>query len=216
MELLRGKRQAGGEPALKKSTLHLFIGATVLAGATVALFQDWSALSVLSGGQVFDVGVLVLLGLFSEALSLSLEVGKSLGSTSVIFIPVLVSLLLFGPAAALLVMVVAGVTAELAIRKKPAIKAVFNAGQWSLACGLGGLVYTQLNGSTLLKTGGVSVELLLPFAAYAVVLVVVNNAAVAGVIAISGNLPIVEVWRKVTGRSGTNVLYDLLISPISF
>jgi putative nucleotidyltransferase with HDIG domain len=111
---------------------------------------------------------------------------------------------------------IAGVTAELAIRRKPAIKAVFNAGQWSLACGLGGLVFTQLDGSTLLQTGGVSIDLLVPFAAYAAVLVLVNNAAVAAVIAISGNLPIVDVWRKVTGRSGTNVLYDLLVSPISF
>jgi putative nucleotidyltransferase with HDIG domain len=200
---------------VKKRSLHSFIGATVAAGAIAALLQDWHALFALSGGQLFGVAILVLLGLFSETLALNLEVGKHSGSTSIIFIPVLVSLLLFGSAAALLVMVTAGVTAELVIRKKPAIKAIFNAGQWSLACGLGGLAFDQLQGPTLLEAGGVSVDLLVPFAVYAAILVFVNNALVAGVIAISAGLPIVEVWRKVTGRSGTNVLYDLLISPIS-
>jgi putative nucleotidyltransferase with HDIG domain len=200
---------------LKKANLHLFIGAIVAAGLTVAVLQDWRELLTLSGEQFFGVAVLVVLGLFSEALALSLEVGKHSGSTSIIFIPVLVGLVLFGPAAALVIMVTAGVTAELAIRKKPAIRATFNAGQWALACGLGGLAFSRLGGLTFLQAGGASVDLILPFAVFAAVLVLVNNAAVAGVIAISSGLPILEVWRKVTGRSGTNVLYDLLISPIA-
>jgi putative nucleotidyltransferase with HDIG domain len=193
----------------------IFIGLTVAAGAAAAALQDWPSLLSLPGEQLFGVAVLVLLGLFSEALSLSLEVGKHSGSTSIIFIPVLVALLLFGPAAALLLMVTAGVAAELGIRRKPAIKAVFNAGQWSLACGLGGLAFSGLDGLTLLQTSGVTVDLLVPFAVYATILVLVNNAAVAVVIAISGDLPIIDVWRKVTGRSGTNILYDLLVSPVS-
>lgn len=210
-----GRRQAGGDPLLRKPTLRSFIGATVVAGFTAATLQDWAALLALSGEQLFGIAVLILLGLFSEALSLSLEVGKNSGSTSVIFIPVLVGLLLFGPAAALLLMLTAGITAELAVRKKPGIKVLFNAGQWSLACGLGGLAFDKMNGTTLLANGGASVDLLLPFAAYATLFVLVNNAAVASVISISGDLPVLEVWRKVTGKSGTNVLYDLLISPVS-
>ena len=199
----------------KTSRLTIFISLIVVCGALVAAFQDWNSLRLLSTEHLFSLAVLVLLSLFSEVLSLSLNVGENAGSTSVIFIPVLVGLLLFGPAAALLVILTAGITAEVGIRKKPALKALFNAGQWALAAGLGGLVYSRTGGLTLINDGTISL-LFLPFTIYAVILVLVNNGAVAAVISISSNLPFGGVWRKVIGRSGTNVLYDLLISPVAF
>lgn len=201
----------------KTSTLGLFIATVALLGAIAALLQDWSSLAALPTEHLFAVTVLVLLSLFSEALSWSLDVGENSSSTStIIFIPVLVGLLLFGPAAALLLMLTAGISAEVIIRKKPGIRVLFNAAQWALACGLGGIAFSWLGGTTLLHEGITSRQLLLPFAAYALILVTVNNAAVASVISINSNLPLWGVWRKVTGRSGTNVLYDLLVSPVAF
>jgi putative nucleotidyltransferase with HDIG domain len=197
------------------SRLHVFIGATVLAGASALAGQDWGAFAALPSQDLLGVAVLMVLALFSEGLSMSVEVGKNTGSTSVIFVPVLVGLLLFGPTAALLVMLTAGVSAELVLRKKPAIKVLFNAGQWSFACGIGGIVFTQLGGSTLLAAPATT-ALVAPFVAYAVILFVVNNAAVAAAIAINESLPVLETWRKQIGRSGANFLYYLLVSPIAF
>ena len=182
--------------------------------------QDWKALVALPTEHLFAIGVLVLLSLFSEALSLSVEVRKnSVGdsvTTSVTFIPLLVGLLLFGPAASLLLMLTAGVVAELAIRKKPAIKVLFNAGQWALACGLGGLAFSALGGTTLLAAQGTIRGLLLPFSGFAIVFVIVTHAAVSGVISLSREVPLREVWQNVIGRSGGNVLYDILVSPVAF
>jgi hypothetical protein len=188
----------------------------VLAGVAVSTQQDWSAVLSLPAEHVFGLAVLVILGLFSEALSLDVEIGKDSGSTSVIFIPVLVGLLLFGPAAALVVMLTAGVSAELALRKKPPIKVLFNAGQWAVACGLGGIVFQSMDGTTLLRDGSASWDQLLPFAAFAVILVVLNNAAVAAVVSISGNLPIRDVWKRLIGRAGANLLSEILVSPVAF
>ena len=143
---------------MKSARLHGFIVAVVAAGAVAGVLQDWSAFVLFPTEDFFGLAILGLLALFSEALSLSLDVGKSSGSdsvsTSISFIPVFVALLIFGPAAALLLMLTAGVFAELAIRRKPAIKVLFNTGQWALACGLGGLVFTALGGTTLSGTIG--------------------------------------------------------------
>jgi putative nucleotidyltransferase with HDIG domain len=189
---------------------------TVLAGLAVAARQDWVGLLSLPSEHVFGLAVLIFLGLFSEVLSFEVEIGKGSGSNSVIFIPLLVALQLFGPAAALLVMLVAGVSADLAIRKKPPIKVLFNAGQWAFACGIGGLVFEAMDGTTLLSGRGASWNQLLPFAAFAVIMVVMNNAAVATVISISNKQPIRDVWKNISGRSGSNFLYDLLVSPVAF
>lgn len=201
---------------MKRPSFQTFVTMMVAAGTAAAALQDWPKLVGQPSQQLFGVAVLILLALFSEALSLSLDIGKHSARSSVIFVPVLVGLLLFGPAAALLIMVTAGVTAEVGIRRKEPIKALFNAGQWALACGLGGLAFTQLRGETLLESGRASIELLPPFAAYAILYVSVNNAAVAGAIAIISDVPIKEVWRKITGKSGSNLLYFLLTSPVAF
>jgi putative nucleotidyltransferase with HDIG domain len=201
---------------LKTSRLQTFVGAVVFAGAAVAALQDWSSFASLPADHVFGLAVLIILGLFSEALSLDVEIGKDSGSTSVIFIPVLVALLLFGPAAALVVLLTAGISAELAIRKKPPIKVLFNAGQWAFACGIGGLVFEAMDGSTMLQSGSASWNQIFPFAAFALILVVLNNAAVAAVVAISNSLPVREVWRGLSGRAGANLLYDILVSPVAF
>ena len=172
-------------------------------------------MAALSREHLISWAVLVLLGLMSEGLAMRVEVGKNSGSTSVIFIPVLVGLLLFGPAAALALMLVAGVSAELAIRKKPPRKVIFNAGQWALACGIGGLVFGAMNGQTLLEAASVS-STVLPFVAFAAIFVVLNNAAVAAVISIDNGQPIRTVWKGIKGPAGANLLYNLLISPAAF
>ena len=96
------------------------------------------------------------------------------------------------------------------------IKVVFNAGQWALACGLGGLVFTALNGSTLIQGGVAPRDLLVPFGGFAIIFVTVTHAAVAGVISLSGEVGLRKVWRNVIGESGGNVFFDLLISPVAF
>ena len=204
---------------MKSARLHGFIVAVVAAGAVAGVLQDWSAFVLFPTEDFFGLAILGLLALFSEALSLSLDVGKSSGSdsvsTSISFIPVFVALLIFGPAAALLLMLTAGVFAELAIRRKPAIKVLFNTGQWALACGLGGLVFTALGGTTLLQGGVAPRDLLVPFGGFAIVFGIVTHAAVAGVISLNGNVAFRKVWGNVIGESGGNLMFDLLISPVA-
>lgn len=220
----RGSRRTGGDSRQflqTESRVHLFIAGIVIAGGISAAQLDWGSVGSLPAEYFFSIAVLILLSLFSEVLSLPLEVGSSAGertstSTSISFIPVLVGVILFGPAAALLLMLTAGVTAEVIVRKKPAIKVFFNAGQWALACGLGGIAFGLLGGRTLLLGHATYRDLVLPFVGFTAVFVLVTHAAVAGVISLSSAMPLRTVWQKVIGRSGGNVFYDLLISPVAF
>jgi len=205
---------------VKTFRLHLFIVATVAFGTIAGSLQDWNSLFILPTEHLFAVGVLVLLSLFSEALSLNLELGKSSASesvsTSITFIPVLVGLLLFGPAAALMLMLTAGVIAELAIRRKPAIKVIFNAGQWALACGVGGIVYSLLGGASILQADLTPRHLLVPFVGFVTSFVLITHGAVAAVISLNSDISLRKMWHNVIGDSGGNILYDLLISPVAF
>ena len=49
---------------------------------------------------------------------------------------------------------------------------------------------------------------------FGLVFLMVNQGAVTIAIAVSEHRPLSKVWGLVVGRSGTNVFYDLLISPM--
>lgn len=199
--------------------LHAYLISVGIVALTALGATDWTPLAELGGNSLSAFSALVLMAVVSEALAVRLGVGKSGGSTSVTFIPLLASLQLFGPAAAVTLLMVSATFTEFLIRKKPLERAFFNVTQVVVATFAGGWVFVGLGGVPLqpLLDANLPVDLssqFIPFMAFGLVFLVINHAAVSLAIALSQALKFSEVWRQMLGRSGAS-LHDFLISPIA-
>ncbi len=176
---------------------------------------DWGVLSSLSFESWAGLLSLVILGLVSEALSIKVKLAGNSGSSSITFLPLLTCVLLFGPVPAVILHAATGAFGEVIVRRNEPIKAIFNISQYLLCTVVGGIVFEALGGVP-------QATVTTPFAIQGVQLVgfgltflVVNQSAVAIAIAIMESMPFRRVLDLVVGRSGANLGYDLLISPIS-
>ncbi|MFO8175877.1 MAG: hypothetical protein R6T96_16455, partial [Longimicrobiales bacterium] len=167
--------------------IQIYVGLVVTLAIGAAALQDWDALF----GPLWDseslpwehvIGWLALLslGLIAETLTLSIKVGSSAGSTSSInSLTLLTSILLFGATPTILFWAITGIIGEFLIRRKEAIRAVFNSAQYILATSVAGWVYTALGGQALafVDKDLVATQLwmdLIPFIAFGVVFLLVN------------------------------------------
>lgn len=190
-----------------------------------AVLQDWSVLYQPAPPWQEVVGwvALLLLGLMAESLTLSIKVGKTSGSTSSInFLPLLTSILLFGPVPTVLFWGITGVTGEFLIRKKEPIRAVFNSAQYVLSASAAGWIFSALGGTALAIGDQLDVPLadhiladIIPFAVFGLVFLVLNHTAVSLAIAFSGGHSLRTILPTLVGRTGTNLVYDLFISPLA-
>ncbi len=206
---------------MNRRAVRIYVFFVVALAVGAALVQDWSVFGQFGLQDRLGWTILLVLGLVSESLTLPIQVGRTAGSTSsIVFIPQLAVLLLFGPAAAVLFMAVTGVVGEFIIRRKPALKAIFNSAQYVFSTFVAGWIFQYLGGKPLALTDigiakGFQSEFL-AFVAFGIAFVVVNNAAVAVAVALSEGARVGRVWHQIVGRSGTNLFYDVLVSPIAF
>ncbi|WP_405282897.1 HD-GYP domain-containing protein [Gaopeijia maritima] len=135
------------------------------------------------------------------------------------FIPLLACVLLFGSAGPVLFVGLTGAVGEIFFRKKEALRSAFNVAQYVLASAVAGIVFDASGGVPSaaggLGDGGVGLSLG-PFVAFTLVMLSLNHSLVAGAIALSQGVSYRSVWHKTVGKSGVNVFYDFLLSPIAF
>ncbi|MGD8869164.1 MAG: hypothetical protein PVI01_16200, partial [Gemmatimonadales bacterium] len=137
---------------MRNRLLTGYIVAITIAALLALVFTHWGSLFALQTQSLGGLGVLVLMALLSEALAVRMDVGKGTGNTSntsVTFIPMLASAQLFGPAAAVLCMLVSALVSEFAIRRKALERATFNVAQLTLAAFVGGLAFHLAGGTAL-------------------------------------------------------------------
>lgn len=205
---------------MKQRKVEIYVVLMVIVATIAFVTRDWSQVTSLGFDFFSGFGVLLFLGLISESLTLPITIGKKSGSTSsVIFLPLLASLLLFGPVPTVLFMTITGLTGEFLIRRKETIKAAFNSAQYVLATVVGGIVFSSLGGEGLAFRGvafseGMGTQLV-AFAGFGFVFVILNNAAVTVAVALSDGMAFQKVWFKIIGSTGTNLLYDIAVSPIA-
>ena len=201
-------------------------GVTVLAIAILAAL-DWGAVAI-PENHLSGLVALVLLGLISESLSVRTAVSGSGGTFTITFIPLLTGVILFGPSVAVLLFLLVGVVAEFGVHKKPFLKATFNAAQYVVSAFLGGVAFSWLadllssvpapaeGPRTLLSDPAIEpTALVVAFVGFGLVFLALNHGLVAGAIALSRGGAFRRVWNELVGPSGSNIFYDLLISPIS-
>ncbi len=205
---------------MQQRSVHLYVTAVCLLAAVLAAGSDWGQLQGFSAADFWGLGTLVLLGFLAEGQALTIKMGRTAGGSSIAFLPLFTIVLLFGPAATVLSMLVSGPIVEYGIRRKRPLRANFNIGQYVLSTAVAGLAYTAVGGVALMALApGARAAAILPqfgpFVLFGVVFLFVNNTAVAAVIALSQGLVFREVWGRLVGRSGTNIIYDMLIGPIA-
>src|SRR5881296_3509554 len=147
-----------------------------------------------------------ILGIVSDSFFLRLPFARV--NTSVGFIPLLASVLLFGHPWP---MVVSGLTAfvvDTFVRQKPVIRVWFNTAQYMLAAGLGGLIYTRLGGSASLDEFSLT---LIPFVCLVVTFYIVNHGSVALAVSFSSGVSVREAWYRIgSGSLATDLLSSTL------
>lgn len=207
---------------MQSRALRLYVGAMCIGAVLALVFMDWESLLRLlqvAPEALAGWAALIGMGLLSESLTIRFDLGRKARNSSITFIPLLASAQLFGPASAVVLMVVTGTFGEFFVRRKEPIRATFNVAQWTVAAFTAGVVFTLCGGKPLEATlaAGDVVHYwpqLLPFLLYALTLLSLNHIAVALAIALSQQLRFLDVWVDALGQSGST-LQDLLISPIA-
>lgn len=199
--------------------IHGYVALVALAATIVAPVVDWGTLAAQPVDSLAALTIMMALGLFSERWAVAYSGAARGGSHTVTFIPLLACVLLFGSAAPVFFIGITGSVAEVFFRRKEALRSFFNVSQYVLAAGLAGIAFDLLGGAPAatrgIGDGGASLSLG-PFLVFTLVLLGLNNGLVAGAIAISQELPYRTVLHKTVGKSGVNVFYDLLLSPVAF
>ena len=200
---------------MQSSSFRWYVGIVTALAVGSLFLLDWGVLDSLSADSWTGLLSLVILGLISEALSIRVKLGGNSGSSSITFLPLLACVLLFGPVPVVMLHAATGTFGEAIVRRSEPIKAIFNISQYLLCTVAGGIVFEALGGVP-------QATVTTPFAIQGVQLIgfglpflVVNQSAVAIAIAIMESMPFRKVLELVVGRSGANLGYDLLISPIS-
>ena len=200
---------------MRLSAIKIYVSGILGCSILAIALLDWTTLAQFSLNALMGAMVLTLLGIISESLAISVRVGDSSGTSSVTFIPLLTCVLLFGPPAAVVLVGISGVVGEFLIRKKEPIRGIFNISQWLLGVAAGGAVYTMLGGTALAllpegHVGSIGTQIV-PFAIFGAIFVLMNHTATALAIAIDQRLSFRWVFASIMGRSGSNLLNDILV-----
>jgi hypothetical protein len=191
-----------------------FYIATVATAATLVTWLVVLAADPISIGQSEAVLWLMLLALVAQLQSFRLPFAGS-GSSS--FLPLLAAALLTPAWPAILAAALTHMTAELLAKRAPR-KTVFNVAQMSLSMALAILVFIAIGGHGLWEFGDrpfllAAASLMLPLLALVATFFAANSLLVSGVIALTENRSVLDVWRQNT--LGT-LVFDLLAAPIVF
>ena len=205
---------------MKAINTYVAIVTTIAAGLLATV--DWARVGEIPQGHWVGLVCLGILGVVSESMSVRMDKKSSGGTFTITYIPLFASVLLFGPATTVALFLVVGTLTEFFIHEKPAIKATFNSAQYVVSSYVAGIAFTELGGIGIVEAESLrlpeaeTATLVVAFVGFGFLLFALNHALVAGAIAISKSLSWRKVWSDLVGPSGSNLIYDMLISPIAF
>lgn len=188
--------------------VRLYVLAVAFAAALCALSATWTVPAADESRLWNGAVAFAVLGFLSAASYLRLRVGRSEASSSVAFIPYIAAVLLFDTGWAITITAAAELAAEYGVRKRPAVKIIFNVAQEVLAVALASWIYHSLGGQSSLTH-----FLFAPVATGAAALAyfVVNSTAVTCAVALSDEIRFDDAWRRIAGPS---LVYDVFSSAL--
>lgn len=200
---------------MARRAIHTYVASVCVVALCALFLLDWTPVFSFTSANLLGFAVLAGVGIFSEALALSLA---RAGHSSITFLPLLACQLLFGSAATAAFIILVYAVIEFLIRRKELIRATFNLGQLTLAGVIAGWVFNSLGGFPLATsaspTGGLAGDLV-PFVGFTAVFLTSNHVAVTLAVVLQRGVSFRRVWRDGAWRAATNGLYDLLVSPVA-
>jgi putative nucleotidyltransferase with HDIG domain len=184
---------------------RIFSVAVILAG--IAAVAHASLADIAQGGPRGIVGysLLVILGIVAEAIPIHYQINDSKVSSSISFIP-LFTLIVLHPYSAALAALLVVAPAEFFVHRAPPSKAIFNIAQIAVAAQLAAWALQVLD------------PFLGEFVAFiglSLVFFLANIAVVGIFVSLDQEVSFAATVRKVVGAGGSNLFYDVLVSPLA-
>jgi len=189
---------------------RIYIAAVPVASIVILAALPWKGLTLLSQEDVTGLIGIIALGLLADAFSFRLKVDKGNAASSLVFISHFATIILFPLPAVAASAVVTQTIAELLFHRRPLWKASFNVGQVVLSLVIAGLVYNAITGPPSYPLQNVAA-----FVGMSATFFAANHFLVGIGFALLYGGKFATVFVKLMGRAGANILYDVLVSPIS-
>lgn len=204
---------------MKLRLIHGYVAIICGAAVTAVLSQDWPAFVALPPRILAGVGFLTVLGLISEGAAVRSMLSRGTSTSSITFLPLLACVLLFGPTASVFFFAFNGTIAEFFIRRKAALKSIFNASQYVLCTAIAAWVFEFSGGHAMAVTAALAPDApfepqLAAFAAFGVTFLALNNGLVLLAITLSSDSKFGSTFSQLVRKHGTSFVHDLLISPL--
>ncbi|PYV85306.1 MAG: hypothetical protein DMG05_22980 [Acidobacteria bacterium] len=201
------ERVSKRQDSLRLYVLTAFLSA--LAGV-VLFFPDWSIPNSAQPQYWNGLVAFAILAVICDSSFLPIpRITSANVRSSVAFIPLLASVVLFEHPWPMLMSGLAALVVDAFVRRKPMIRVWFNVAQYMLAVGVGGLVYRAAGGVNGLQGFQFG---FLPFVALVITFFVINQGSVAFGVASIGQISVLESWSRIAGGS---LLYDFISSSLA-
>ena len=195
------------EEELFPTRVYLLVGVvSALAIALVFVFDwqlPWQLPSLQERTFWNALAVFTLLSIVSDSLFFKIPIAKA--NASLAFIPLQAAVALFGHPWPMLIGGLTALVVDTLIRRKSAIRVLFNTAQYMLAVGISGWVYRALGGSVGIEN---YTFLFIPFVALVVTFFLVNQGSVALAVSFSSDVSVREAWGRIGGRALVNDLFS--------
>lgn len=193
--------------SLERYRIHAWVAAVTAAAGWFLLSRTW----VMPGGDSrVSWNALVAFTALAVLCDTSfLRISFANINSSVAFVPLMTSIMLFEHPWPMLVSGATAFTVDTFVRKKQPIRIWFNTAQYMLAVGLSTLVYTSLGGRMLGEQFSVQIP---AFIGLVATYFLTNSGTVALASAISSGVSVREAWYRIIGGE---LLYDFFASSLA-
>jgi len=187
--------------------LYALIAVTTISAVALLAAVPWSVPGGVDAKFWNGIIAFALLGIVCDSSFLRINFGKV--NTSVAFIPLIAAAALFAHPWPMLIAGLTAAVVDSLVRKKPAIRVLFNTSQYMLAVGAGQIAFVVAGGDVGIESWGLAVA---PFAALALTYFFVNSLSVSLAVSYSSGVSVRESWSRLMGGA---LGYDLFSSALA-
>ena len=192
---------------LERYRIYLLVAAVTVAAGCFLLARLWALPGPSSHATWNALVAFAALAILCDTSFLRISFANI--NSSVAFIPLMTSIMLFEHPWPMLLSGVTAFSVDTFVRKKPAIRIWFNTAQYMLAVALSTTVYELLGGKLLNEDFSLQIP---AFIGLVATYFLVNSGTVAVASAISSGVTIKEAWYRIIGGE---LLYDFSASSLA-
>jgi putative nucleotidyltransferase with HDIG domain len=194
-----------------RKAAYYYVAAVFLTATLLVANVNWQPAQLLSIHDVLGIAAFAALGILSEGMSVRLAASKNGALSSIVFLPLFASAVIFPPIVVICIAIVIQLFVEIFLLPKVLWRTVFNVSQYAFAYGIAALCYHEV--AVLVPMGG-GIHAL-AFLMMALTFFLLNQLAVAAFIGIRERRKVKDVLHNTLFKGASNILFDLIASPIA-